>query len=49
MQPFDNPNKKTLVNELSVHINHIKMHWEITEISVRKNVKVVFAPTFFEH
>ena len=25
--------KETLVNELSVHINHMEMHCEITEIS----------------
>ena len=25
-----------LVNELSVHINHIEMHCEITEISIKK-------------
>ena len=36
-----------LVNELSGHINHIKMHYEITEIMVRKNENVIFHQHFF--
>ena len=31
-----------LVNELSGRINHIKIHYEITEIMPRKNENVIF-------
>ena len=35
-----------LENELSGHMNNIKMHWEITEIMVRKNDNVIFHQHF---
>ena len=35
-----------LVNELSGHINHVKMHLEITEIMVRKSENVIFHQHF---
>ena len=35
-----------LVNELSGHINHIKMHFEVTEIMVRKSENVIFHQHF---
>ena len=34
-------------NERSGHINDIKMHWEMTEIMVRKNENVIFHEHFF--
>ena len=37
------------VYELSDDINHIKMHLEFAEIIERKNKKIVFSQTFFEH
>ena len=35
-----------LVNKLSGHINHIKMHFEITEIMVRKRENVILYQHF---
>ena len=38
-----------IIYELSNDIKQKEMHWEITEIMVSKNKKMIFLQTFFEH